>query len=141
MTESELSVSRSRDCSAHGKSANSYSKQCQQMNLRLSESQSRNCIMAATGRRLGHREQLPMAAGFDDGRLRIFDTAAAALAAEMRQHRGSLQAAGYSADGSRLYTAGSDGIIGVLDVTQVPGTALGCSATSAGSSVLCECLV
>ncbi len=61
----------------------------------------------------------PSASGFDDGRLRVFDTAAAALAAEMRQHRGSLQAACFSADGSRLYTAGSDGVIGVLDVTQV----------------------
>lgn len=58
-------------------------------------------------------------AGFDDGRLRIFDTEATALAAEMRQHRGSLQAAAFSPDGARLYTAGSDGIIAVLDVTQV----------------------
>ena len=72
-----------------------------------------------------HSKTLRMvAAGFDDGRLRIFDTAAAALAAEIRQHRGALQAASFAADGARLYTAGSDGVIGVLDVMQVGVSAL-----------------
>lgn len=51
--------------------------------------------------------------------MRIFDTAAAVLVAEARQHRDEMQAACFSRDACRLYTAGSDGIVCVLDVQQV----------------------
>ena len=47
-----------------------------------------------------------LAVGFDDGRLRIFDAAAAVLAGEMRHHWASVQDVAFDADGTRLYTAG-----------------------------------
>jgi hypothetical protein len=44
--------------------------------------------------------------GFDGGRLRIFDSAAAVLVFDMRQHRGAIQDIAFDAAGERLYTAG-----------------------------------
>ncbi len=54
--------------------------------------------------------------GFADGRLRIFDTAAAVLAGEMRQHRTGVQSVAFDAAGARLYTAGT--ILHRLDPTR-----------------------
>lgn len=54
----------------------------------------------------GHHHFPSVQVGFDDGRLRIFDTAAAVLAGEMRQHGSGIRDIAFDAGGGRLYTSG-----------------------------------
>jgi hypothetical protein len=66
--------------------------------------------------------------GFANGRLRIFDTAAAVLAAEMRQYGGAIQDIAFDATGARLYTAGAAKAacsLAVTDFKQVTAPIIG----------------
>jgi WD40 repeat protein len=62
-----------------------------------------------------HPSLYVIACGFDNGAVRIFDMASTSQLHEYRQHQGRVMALAFSPDGSRLFSAATDGHFCVYD--------------------------
>ncbi|GFR42731.1 hypothetical protein Agub_g3650 [Astrephomene gubernaculifera] len=60
-----------------------------------------------------------LAAGFANGRLRVFDVPTTTLLQEQQQHRGAVAELVFSPDGERLFSGGADGALVTYDVQRL----------------------
>jgi len=66
-----------------------------------------------------HPVRYELAVGYESGAVRVFDVATTALLRDARQHGGPVLGLGFSPEGARLFSAGADGAVVVVDAARV----------------------